>query len=68
MNQIELHPWCQQREIVSYCEKNGIALQAYCPIVRGDKKRLSEPKLVKISEKLGKEPAQVLIRWGLQKG
>ncbi|GFZ49810.1 Uncharacterized oxidoreductase [Saitozyma sp. JCM 24511] len=68
VNQIELHPWCQQREIVSYCEKNGIALQAYCPIVRGDKKRLSEPKLVKISEKHGKEPAQVLIRWGLQKG
>lgn len=68
MNQIELHPWCQQREIVKYCEDNGIALQAYCPLVRGDPKKLGDPVIQKICEKTGKEPGQVLIRWSLQKG
>jgi diketogulonate reductase-like aldo/keto reductase len=68
VNQIEIHPWCQQREIVAYCQKNGIALQAYCPLARCDEQRLGEPKLVHIAEKHGKEPTQVLLRWGLQKG
>ncbi|KAH8926921.1 Aldo/keto reductase [Atractiella rhizophila] len=63
-NQIELHPWCQQREIRDLCEKEGILVQAYCPLVRG--KRMSDPTLTKISEKYKKTPAQVLIRWCLQ--
>lgn len=64
--QIELHPWCQQKPIVEYCQANGIAVQAYCPIVRGQ--RFDDPVLVKVAEKLGKTGAQVLIRWSLQKG
>ncbi|ORY48413.1 NADP-dependent oxidoreductase domain-containing protein [Leucosporidium creatinivorum] len=66
VNQIELHPWCQQKPIVEYCQANGIVVQAYCPIVRGQ--RFDDPVLVKITEKLGKTGAQVLIRWSLQKG
>lgn len=68
IDQIELHPWCQQKEIVKYCNQAGIVVQAYCPLVRADKKRLSDPVLVKVCEKVGKEPAQVLVRWSLQKG
>ena len=68
VNQIELHPWCQQREIVDYCNKHGIVVQAYCPIVRAEKKRFEDPVLVSICKKHSKEPAQVLIRWSLQKG
>ncbi|ORY34559.1 putative aldo-keto reductase [Naematelia encephala] len=68
INQIELHPFCQQREIVAYCEKHNIKIQAYCPLVRGDAKRFSNKVLVGISEKHGKEPSQVLLRWSLQKG
>lgn len=68
VNQIELHPWCQQRDIVTYCEKKGIVLEAYCPIVRADPKRLGDPVLVKLAQKYQKEPAQILLRWSLQKG
>lgn len=66
VNQIELHPWAQQREIVDYCQKNGIVIEAYCPIVRNTK--AEDPTLVKISEKHNVSPNQVLIRWSLQKG
>lgn len=68
VNQIELHPWCQQRDIVKYCQDKGIVVQAYCPIVRADPKRMSDPVVVKVAEKHGKEVPQVLIRWSLQKG
>ncbi|BEI80959.1 hypothetical protein CcaverHIS002_0201190 [Cutaneotrichosporon cavernicola] len=68
VNQIELHPWCQQRDIVQYCQDKGIVVQAYCPIVRADPKRLGDPVAVKIAQKHGKEVPQVLIRWSLQKG
>ncbi|PRP79219.1 hypothetical protein PROFUN_12757 [Planoprotostelium fungivorum] len=66
VNQVELHPWCQQRDIVDYCEKENIVIQAYCPLVRGEK--FGEEGLKKIAEKHKKNPAQVLIRWSLQMG
>lgn len=66
VNQIELHPWHQQREIVQYCHDNGIIVQAYCPIARNQK--ADDPTLKGIAEKHGVTPNQVLIRWGLQKG
>ncbi|KAH7318073.1 NADP-dependent oxidoreductase domain-containing protein [Stachybotrys elegans] len=66
VNQIELHPWCQQREIVEYCEKNGIVVEAYCPIVRNQK--ADDEHLVAIAGKHGVTANQVLLRWSLQKG
>ncbi|KAG8971651.1 hypothetical protein FRC05_010907 [Tulasnella sp. 425] len=66
VNQIELHPWCQQRGIVDYCKNNGILLEAYSPLTRG--KYLDNEVLVEIAEKHKKEPAQVLVRWALQMG
>lgn len=66
VNQIELHPWCQSREHVKYCEENAIPLQAYCPIARGQK---NDHELVqKLAKKHGKDPGQILIRWCVQKG
>lgn len=62
----QLHPWNQQRETVAYCQEFGIAIQAFSPLGRGEK--LSHPVVVAIAEKLGKSPAQVLIRYCLQKG
>ena len=32
----KLHPFCQQRDIVAFCSKNNIVIQAYCPLIRGD--------------------------------
>ncbi|KAI1084594.1 aldo/keto reductase [Whalleya microplaca] len=66
VNQILLHPWTQQRETVDYCNKHGIALQAFSPLGGGTK--LQEPTVVEIAEKVGKSPAQVLIRYCFQKG
>lgn len=64
--QIELHPWCQQREVVSYAQRHGIVVEAYCPLVRGMKN--DDKTLVGIAEKVGKGPGQVLVRYCLQKG
>ncbi|KAJ4172690.1 hypothetical protein NW754_002893 [Fusarium falciforme] len=64
-NQIELHPWMQQKEIVEYCEKNGIVVEAYCPLVRNTK--ADDKTLVGIAEKHGVTPSQVLIQFCLEK-
>ncbi|GAA5992593.1 hypothetical protein JCM11641_006537 [Rhodosporidiobolus odoratus] len=66
VNQIELHPFCQQKPIVEYCQKEGIVVEAYCPILRGQ--RFDNPVLVKLSEKHKVDVARILIRWSLQKG
>ncbi|KAK3356429.1 putative aldo-keto reductase [Lasiosphaeria hispida] len=66
VNQIELHPWSQQRSVTAYCKHQGIALQAYSPLVEGTK--MDDIVLRKIGDKYAKTPAQVLIRYGLQKG
>lgn len=61
----QLHPWCQQREIVDYCKRRNIVIEAYCPIVRNEK--ANDETLTSIAKKHNKEPNQVLIRWSLQK-
>jgi diketogulonate reductase-like aldo/keto reductase len=66
VNQLELHPWAQQREVVKYCQDNGIIVQAYCPIVRNQK--AGDPTVAGIAERHGVTPNQVLIRYSLQKG
>jgi diketogulonate reductase-like aldo/keto reductase len=66
VNQLEIHPFCQQRPIVDYCRANDIVLQAYCPLLQG--KKHDDPLLVRLSANYGKDVAQILIRWSLQKG
>lgn len=68
VNQIEIHPWCQQRPIVEYCQKHGIVLQAYSPLSRAMPERLEDETVLGIAKKHGKEWGQVMIRWSLQKG
>lgn len=65
VNQIELHPFCQQPPIVEYCRKNSIVIQAHTPLVRGS---LSDKTLLKIARDVEKSPFQICIRWSLQKG
>jgi diketogulonate reductase-like aldo/keto reductase len=66
VNQVEFHPFLHQRELLDYCRRRGIAVEAYSPLARGV--RLSEPALVSVGRKHEKTPAQVLIRWALQHG
>lgn len=65
VNQIEVHPFNQERAVVRYCQENGIKIMAYSPLTRGIK--LEHPVAKCIAEKHGKTVANVLIRWSLQK-
>lgn len=66
VNQIELHPWLQRTELVEFGRKHGIAAEAYSPLTRGQK--LKDPQLAALAEKYNKTPAQILVRWSVQKG
>ena len=66
VNQVEFHPYYYQKELLDYCNSKNIIIVAYSPLAHA--KRLDEPKLGAISEELGKTPAQVLIRWSIQRG
>jgi diketogulonate reductase-like aldo/keto reductase len=63
-NQIELSPFLQRRDTVEFCKKNRIVLEAYSPLTRG--KRLNDPVVVAVARRVGRTPAQVLLRWGVQ--
>ena len=65
VGQWELHPWLARSDIVEWCQKRGVVVEAYCPIVRGQ--RFDEPILQPLVKKYGKTAAQILIRWSLQK-
>ena len=49
VNQIELSPYLTREDVTAYCEKEGIIVEAYSPLTKGQK--LNDPKLVKIAEK-----------------
>jgi diketogulonate reductase-like aldo/keto reductase len=66
VNQVEFHPFLYQKELLDYCRAQGIQLQAYCPLTQG--LRLGHPTVVRVAQHVGRTPAQVLIRWGLQHG
>ena len=65
VNQVEFNPYLYQKELLDFCSKNKIQLEAYSPLTHG--KKLNDKKLVEIAAKYNKTPAQVLIRWCLQK-
>lgn len=66
VNQVELHPYLQQRALREYCGKQGILVEAWSPIARG--RILDDPVLREIGEVHGKSPVQVALRWELQHG
>ena len=66
VNQVEFHPFLYQRELLKYCQKQGIQVEAYSPLARGE--RLKHPRIGSLAEKYSKTPAQLMIRWGIQHG
>lgn len=66
INQIELHPDFQQRETRAFHEKHKIATQSWSPLGQG--KLLGHPAITEIADKLGRTPAQVIVRWHIEKG
>jgi methylglyoxal/glyoxal reductase len=66
VNQMEFHPYLVQQPLVDLCKKNNIVYQAWSPIMQG---KVSEIELLtKIGSVHGKSPAQVVLRWDLQRG
>ncbi|KAF1809339.1 aldo-keto reductase-like protein [Eremomyces bilateralis CBS 781.70] len=66
VNQVELHPWLARPDIVEWCKKRGVIMEAYSPVVRMEREK--EPVLIQLAKKHGKTPAQILLRWSLQMG
>lgn len=65
VNQIEVSPFLQQRDVRELCARHGIVVEAYSPLTKGV--RLSHPEVVSVAAEVGRTPAQVLLRWGLER-
>src|SRR5699024_1936882 len=78
VNQVELHPFLQQVKLLEFCAGNDIHVTAYSPLGSGDRHAslkaeaepslLDHPTIVEIAEKHQFSPAQVLIKWSLDRG
>ncbi|HIH37501.1 aldo/keto reductase [Candidatus Woesearchaeota archaeon] len=66
MNQVEYHPYLNQEDLLAYCNDNNITLTAYSPLGRGIV--LKDRVILAIAERKKKTPAQVALRWLIQKG
>jgi diketogulonate reductase-like aldo/keto reductase len=66
VNQVELHVYLQQPDLVAFCKQEGIVIEAYSPLAHGY--GLDNPVLQKIGKKYGKSPAQVMLRWCVDYG
>jgi len=77
----KIHPWCPRNDILAYCQTHSIVSQAYAPVVRGTRFchpvtpenpnppiPLGSEYLYELASKYEKTPAQILLRWNLQKG
>ena len=68
VNQVETHPHNQQKTAHEWMKKYGVVHEAWAPFGEGRGGLFTDPVLQKIGEKYGKTPAQVILRWHLQRG
>ena len=66
VNQIEVHPYLVQDDVRAFGAEHGIVTEAWAPIARG--RVLGDPAITAIAERLGRTPAQVTLRWAIQRG
>jgi 2,5-diketo-D-gluconate reductase A len=66
VNQIEVHPYLAQDELRAFNAQHQIATEAWSPIAQG--KVLDDPAVLRVAERVGRTPAQVTLRWHLQRG
>ena len=66
-DQIEVHPYLTQQPVREFCAEHQIAIEAWSPLARGGD-LLSDPVVVSIAEAAGKTPAQVVLRWHIERG
>ncbi len=66
VNQIEVHPYFTNEAVREYGREHGILTEAWSPIAQGGV--LEDPTITRIADKVGKTPAQVVLRWHIQRG
>jgi len=66
VNQIEIHPYLTQDDVRGFCAEHQIAIEGWSPIAQGDV--LEDPTIKEIAERAGKTPAQVVLRWHIERG
>jgi diketogulonate reductase-like aldo/keto reductase len=66
VNQVELHVYLQQPELLAYCAEHGITVEAYSPLAHGY--GLDNEVLAELAKKYKKTPAQIMLRWCIEKG
>jgi len=66
VNQIEIHPYFTQEDVRAFDREHGIATEAWSPIAQGEV--LDDPTIGRIAERLQRTPAQVTLRWHIQRG
>ena len=66
VNQIEVHPYFTNEAVREYGRENGIATEAWSPIAQGEV--LDDPTITRIADNIGKTPAQIVLRWHIQRG
>ena len=64
VDQVQFSPFQYRRRLLDFCLERGIVFEAYSPLARG--KGLEHPTLVAVAERLGRTPAQVMLRWAIQ--
>jgi diketogulonate reductase-like aldo/keto reductase len=65
-NQVRFHPYDFDQDLLTFCNNNNIVVTAYSPLGRGD--ILSTPTIQDLTNKYERTPAQICLRWGIQKG
>ena len=67
--QVESHPYLPEWELLDYCKRNGIVMQAFAALGHGIEPRLlDDPVITGIAKRVHKTPAQVLLAWAVQRG
>jgi diketogulonate reductase-like aldo/keto reductase len=68
VNQVERHPLLSQLELIDYCARHNIYIQAHTPLGGGRDELLNHPTVIQIAKDINRSPAQVLIQWNIQQG
>ncbi|MCT6837863.1 MAG: aldo/keto reductase [Bifidobacteriales bacterium] len=68
VNQIELHPFTQQIALRKVMDEQGVAPMAWAPLAKGRRGIFDNPVLMRIGQRYGKTPAQIVLRWLTQQG
>ena len=66
INQIEVHPYLTQDDVRAFCAEHQIAVEGWSPLGQG--RELDDPTIREIAERIGKTPAQVVLRWHIERG